>query len=361
MDQQAAAAAVAAVAAVAAAQNNNGSNININNNVLIPRVLELNPLKYIERLSTFDGKTQDLPIFISNVDDIIPTLLTYNDQGQRMCINLLKSKFIGRARQTIEIHSHLTQWADIKAILIQNFGGFKNSYQLYDDLRAAQFKGDVLKYYNYIQRTLSLLNQKCLQENNQLDVPRNNETALKIFKEKLPVHMRTILYSLKPSSMEAALHELSEAGFVTHNSDSKPQSKNESPKNDSNFRKNSNNRNNNHNYNNKNNQRQNNNYQRTYENKQYPQQVEPMDIDPSSSQVRRINKTNYINKNTEHTEANFRDSASEIHFPILRATNSLLREQDSPKEYTKWRTKPMTIRTAGNSITVNKDVIIPKN
>lgn len=322
----------AATAAEAAASNGNinpSSNTNmlqnsVNNSSL--RVLELNPLKYIERLSTFDGRTEDLPIFLNNVDDIIPTLLTYNEQSQRMCINLLKSKFIGRARQAIEIHTHLTKWIDIKAMLLENFGGFKNSYQLYEDLRSSQFRGDVLKFYNYIQKTLSLLNQKCLQEGNHLDIPRNNETALQIFKEKLPVHMRTILYSLKPSSMESALHELSQAQFVNNSFDFK---NNETANKNNNFKqnrydnKNNNNKRSNwqpkpfHSQNNFSNQRQyNQNYQRPNENrqqyKQYPQKIEPMDIDPSSSQLRRFNppKNNFI-REEPYNEANFQYVASE--------------------------------------------------
>lgn len=178
------------------------------------RTLDINPLTYIEKLREFDGKKEDLSTFITNVDDIIPTLMLYNEQAQRMCMNIVKSKLTGKARRAMEVHPHLTVWTDIKAMLNTNFGGFSTADQLYQELRGAQYRRNTIDFYNYIQHKLAILNQKCGQENRLSEVNSNIQTALKTFITRLPVHMRTVLCALKPPTMEEALHELSSAGFL---------------------------------------------------------------------------------------------------------------------------------------------------
>lgn len=182
-----------------------------------PLTLSLDPLKYFEKLCTFDGRQEDLHNFINNVEGIIPTLKKYDEQSQLMCINVLKSKLLGKAKRCIEIHPHLHTWDEVKNILENNFGGFKNSFTLYDELRNINFKGNVMGFYNDIQKMLCELNQKTMQEGKTHEITHNNATALNVFKEKLPTNMRTVLFSLKPTDLHSALNELIQAGFVTEN------------------------------------------------------------------------------------------------------------------------------------------------
>lgn len=197
------------VAAVAASASSARDNTNGN-----LRALDINPLAYLEKIRDFDGRREDLSTFCTNVDDIIPTLTSYNEQAQKMCINVIRSKMIGKARRAMEIHPHITSWADIKAMLMTNFGGFATADQLYEELRAATYRGNTIDFYNYIQHKLAMLNQKAKQEDRLEDVCTNISTALKIFVARLPVHMRTVLCALKPTTMEEALHELSQSGFL---------------------------------------------------------------------------------------------------------------------------------------------------
>lgn len=178
------------------------------------RSLDINPLTYLEKIQGFDGRKEDLSTFCTNVDDIIPTLTLYNEQAQRMCINIVKSKLTGKARRAMEIHPHINKWKDIKEMLETNFGGFQTSDQLYEDLRGAQYRGDTLDFYNYILHKLALLNQRCRHEERINDVERNIQTAIKVFTTRLPVYMRTVLCALKPTSLEEAIHELSQSGFL---------------------------------------------------------------------------------------------------------------------------------------------------
>ena len=178
------------------------------------RTLDINPLNYLEKLESFDGKKENLHTFCTDVDDILPTLMQYNEQAQKMCINIVKRKLVGNARRAMEIHPHLSSWNDIKAMLQANFGGFATADQLYEQLRASSYRGNTLDFYNHIQKQLAMLNQKSSQEDRSEDVVRNTQTALNIFITRLPQNMRTILCALKVSTMEEAIHELSSNGFL---------------------------------------------------------------------------------------------------------------------------------------------------
>lgn len=290
--------------------------------------LTLDPLKYIEKLSTFDGRREDLYTFFANVDGIIPTLEKYDDESQLMCINILKSKMIGRAKRCIEIHAHLKNWSQIKKLLIDNFGGFESSLQLYDRLRQTIYKGSVIQFYNDIQKNLCELNQKSLQENKVSDIENNNSTALIIFKEKLPVHMRTVLFALKPKTLQEALHELTQAGFVTDKFEEPikkshelnkqlPRQTNCTPQRQNNPHISNQNhftpRNPIHirppfSYNTPNPNYKGNNYNPNYKPPSRNYKPTPMEVDPTSSQLRRAQ----VNHNKETSE-DFQDTASETY------------------------------------------------
>lgn len=259
--------------------------------------LTLNPLKYIEKLPSFDGRREDLYTFLANVDGIIPTLDKYDPNSQLMCMNLLKSKFIGKAKRCIEIHAHLIKWIDIKNLLIANFGGFKSSLQLYDQLRQTPYKNNVIEFYNEVQKNLCELNQKTIQENKHHEIANNNQTALEIFKEKLPVYMRTVLFSLKPSSLQEALHELTQARFIDEHNPSRGDYDRNYSKPQHNSQKSNNQQNQNTKpHQNNNFQRNNNNVNTNYKGRNYDPNYKPpsrnlrptpMEVDPTSSQLRR--------------------------------------------------------------------------
>lgn len=282
------------------------------------KVLEVDALRYLERLSPFDGKFEDLPIFLANVEDIMPLLTSYNAAGQTMLINIIKSKLIGRARQVIEIHTHLTTWIDIKRILVINFSSHKSLNQLYEELRSVTFKSNTLEFYSEIQNKLSILNQKSKQENELNDIPRNIITALNVFKRNIAEPMRSILFSRNPQTIENALSILSEGGYLDNsnnnsffynkrNSYQQNKSFNNSnfqntqkPNFNNNFRQNYQQNDNNYNQNNFFNPNSNQYRQKFNYNSQYQQQnqlpsstqrnnnpPEPMNVDPNSSQIKR--------------------------------------------------------------------------
>lgn len=294
----------------------------VDKNTKMTLTLTLDPLKYIEKLNTFDGRREDLYTFITNVDGITPTLNKYDIQSQTMCINILKSKLIGKAKRCIEIHSHMQTWKEIKNILIENFGGFKSSFQLYDELRQTPYRGNVITFYNDIQKNLCELNQKTVQEGKNDEISHNTQTALNIFKERLPVHMRTVLFALKPPNLQAALHELTQAGFLSEKSEDIPKKLLETPKIHSNPKPPQNNQNNQgnnskqhqnnfvpknptYNYHNPNSNYKGQNYNPNY--KPPSRQIKPMEVDPSSSQLKKVQ----VNHNNNEEEQGFPEVASD--------------------------------------------------
>lgn len=129
-------------------------------------------------------------------------------------LNSIKNKTTGKARQIIDIHSHLTTWDEIKELLVNQFSSFKVIHKLLGELRDLRYQTPSLDFYNRIQEKLCTLNNKCRQEGNFVYTPRNIITALETFKNKLPESMSTILYARDPHSLDQALNILSASGHL---------------------------------------------------------------------------------------------------------------------------------------------------
>ena len=310
-----------------------------NNMTQPPLVLSIDPLKFIEQLPNFDGKGEDLFTFLELVEDIIPLLLQYDTSSQNLLLNRIKSKLRGKAREIIEINNHIRTWSEIRSVLVNSFGDKKSSFQIFDELRAVTFNSNSVEMYNQIKNILRRLNNKSKdQPNVEFSVQANNQTALNIFKDKLPEPMRSILFSRNPETLEKALDILVEGNYAYFNpfknnrsEDKYPSGHNQSQKYsrpNHNFRNNSNNFRNNNGANNGQNQH---NYRRNSINQnqrnfnanrsenvrqnQYSHpnntRVEPMDVDKSINS--RVNALE-----SENTIENFPLEASETnnHFLI---------------------------------------------
>lgn len=175
---------------------------------------EISPMAYLAQIPNYDGRKEDLNSFTEAIDNILPVISTYSATSQKMLLTIIKGKVKGKAKTALDIHPHLTTWTEIKKMLETNFGGLSSSEQLYEELRNAQYRGDVLVFYNYILSKLALLNQRNTMDERLTDIPYNNRAALKVFINKLPVHLRTVLCALRPVSLEMALHELAMAGLL---------------------------------------------------------------------------------------------------------------------------------------------------
>lgn len=90
-----------------------------------PRRLEVDPLKYIQMLRPFTGKTEELQHFIGMIDAIAPVIIQYDKLSQQMLIEAIKSKIKGKARLVMNIYPHYRSWEEIKALMIANITYFQ--------------------------------------------------------------------------------------------------------------------------------------------------------------------------------------------------------------------------------------------
>lgn len=180
--------------------------------------LTVDPMRYIERLPEYGGKRDELYAFIGVVEDIIPVLAKYNTEGQNILLNRIKAKLVQGARQAIEIDNSASSWKEIKEVLINNFGDKKSADQIFDEMRALNFVDNSVNFYKNIKLVLRRLNNKCRDETNGKTIcAANTQSALNIFKQKLPEPMRSIIFSRNPQSLEDAMDILYQGNYAFHN------------------------------------------------------------------------------------------------------------------------------------------------
>ncbi|XP_055851897.1 putative uncharacterized protein DDB_G0282133 [Episyrphus balteatus] len=186
--------------------------------------LNIDPLKYISKLPDFNGDYRELQNFIDLVDKIHPVLVKYDQLSQSIFSDYLKSKVKGKAREVLEINSHITSWPDIKATLISNFGDRLTLEELFDELRSVQFKTNSVDFFNEIKTTLRRLNIKTKlifeKEDHTIietNIENNKHSALVIFRNKIPEPMRSLICCRNPQSLESAITILHECGYAHYN------------------------------------------------------------------------------------------------------------------------------------------------
>lgn len=184
-----------------------------------PPTISINPIKYLERLPEFSGDKKDLYNFIKLVDRIYPVLRQYDEASQLVFSDLIKSRLTGRARETIEINFHAQSWTDLKTILTNNFGEKHSIEELYDRMRSVTFKTTTIEFYNEMKDKLRSLNNKsCMIMGGNAGAAQiatnNMQSALNIFKEKIPEPMKTILACRNPDSLEDAMEILFKSGYA---------------------------------------------------------------------------------------------------------------------------------------------------
>ncbi|XP_055385906.1 metacaspase-2-like [Condylostylus longicornis] len=264
--------------------------------------LEIDPMQYIQNLPEFNGK--------------------------------------GNAREVLEINNNIKNWSDMKSVLINNFSDSRTALQIYDELRAVTFDTHSVDLFNKIKKILRQLNNRVKTDPNSVfTVATNIETALNIFKDKLPEPMRSILYCRNPATIEQAMDILHESNYAFYspfknktnfNKPStqnfyKPTNENYScRKNHSNYN-NSNNTNQTRNYNNiiRNNHSLNNNYtNQNSQNNNFNQSSRTNQISNSSTNNRNNHSFNRTNSNF-NSHGTQRIEPMEVDTSTTRRVNNL--------------------------------------
>lgn len=184
--------------------------------------VEIDPIKYLQKLPTYDGNFTDLYMFIDLIDRIGSVLETYDNMSQTIFLDIIKSKLLGTARDVSDINNHLTRWTELKEVLVNNFGDRLSVEQLYDKLRSIKFKTNAKNFYDEIITCLRRLNMKTrtVYQNearyNELIIA-NKRTALDIFKNKLLEPMRSIIICRNPNNVENAMKIIFDSNYAYFN------------------------------------------------------------------------------------------------------------------------------------------------
>lgn len=184
-----------------------------------PLSLQVNPLKYLNKVPEFYGNSCELQTFIDLIDRVHPFLQTFDAVAQSIFSDVIKSRLKGRARETIDINCQAVSWTEIKAVLQNAFGDKRTCEELFDELRGVTFKTNSVEYFNEIKTKLRRLNNKTMNVlgtgalTNEC-VRNNMKTALNIFKNKIPEPMKTILVCRNPDTLENAMDILFQSGYA---------------------------------------------------------------------------------------------------------------------------------------------------
>lgn len=147
----------------------------------------------------------------------MPTIRKYDDESCKDILDLIKLKLIGKARDIIKIYSRETStWDNLKKILYQNFGGTESEQKLYGKLTSTKYHGDILKFKDEIISTLSNLIAKTEQTgtNNATSHTAYQKAALNTFIRGLPDLMSAVVQSHKPNSLAECMDVLTENNYV---------------------------------------------------------------------------------------------------------------------------------------------------
>lgn len=179
--------------------------------------LNLDPIKYLNSLPTYNGNFDNLNNFIELLDRVQPSLNKFENNSQLIFLDIIKSKLIGKAREAIEINNSTNSWEEIKKVLFQYFGDRKSVEELYDNLRGLQFYDNCQNFYDRIKTALRRLNNKTNLDKSiisSIETKKNCDMALRLFISKIPEPMKGILVCRQPKSLEEAMDILHESGYA---------------------------------------------------------------------------------------------------------------------------------------------------
>lgn len=163
--------------------------------------MALNIFSLLDGLPEFDGKPEELDMFLKHVEEIRKHI----DVAFISLFDLrVRNKIISKANVTLINNNNPTNWDEIKVILRINFNISDSLESIINNIKAAEFRTSVSDFYEYMLKLLTKLNLKTSidKDNEQWYSCKKNECmVLKIFISKLPNEPKLILNSRNPYSL----------------------------------------------------------------------------------------------------------------------------------------------------------------
>lgn len=226
----------------------------------------------IREIPAFDGTDPNqLPDFLAQVEALLPSINLFQQNNINILLGYIKNKCVGATREALHRQGTISNWQELKEVLLNNFGEKETSRELMDKLKTWRMDSTIEKYHYAINKLRNKLHNRRLTHGDEgFTTDEINRISLQVFKDHLPEPTKTMIFARNPGTLEAAFKIILEArhqGYTSYGfnkKSEKPSSSfrtnfsdnvnNNHPRNNNSNRKNgNNNRNNNHNGNNRNN------------------------------------------------------------------------------------------------------------
>lgn len=181
-----------------------------------------NVFDFLKSVPEFDGKTEDLPLFITYIEEV----RQYAEGPQLVLFDLkIRHKIVGKANIALINNNNPMKWEEIKSVLQTNFTITESIESIINKIKTADIRNTIDNFYEYIMSLLTKLNLKANVNNDETwyTCENNEKMVLRIFINKLPGEPKLILNARNPSSLLAAKEILVETDYFYRNFNSKNQ------------------------------------------------------------------------------------------------------------------------------------------
>lgn len=171
---------------------------------------DFNTPDIIKNLPTFDGKCNELNSFINCVNQVAVFLPQAPENVRPFWLSAIRNKITGAANERLRLYGEPGTWENIREVLKLHFSDHRDVRTLYNQLNLLKQTGQVQTFYDQILELVTALNDKARIANNdnavvrQAIIDRNLNEGLQVFLNGVREPLRTILLSRNPTTLNGA-------------------------------------------------------------------------------------------------------------------------------------------------------------
>lgn len=167
----------------------------------------------IREIPAFDGTDPNqLPDFLAQVEALLPSILLFDENNRIILLGYLKSKCTGATKEALHRHGTISNWQELKEVLLNNFGERETSRELMDKLKTWRLNSTIEKYHYDINKLRNKLHNRRLTHGEEgFSTEEINRISLQVFRDHLPEPTKTMIFARNPNTLEAAFKIILEA------------------------------------------------------------------------------------------------------------------------------------------------------
>lgn len=293
---------------------------------------QLNTPDIIKNLPEYHGDLQNLGSFIRTVNPVVDIILQAPEVIRPFWLQAIRNKIKGKAHERIRLYGEPQNWTEIRNILLRHFSDHRDQRTLYMKLQTMKQKFlTIHEFYDKCLEIVTALNEIATTEANDalrnIIVERNISEGLHTFLNGIREPLKTILLSRNPQTLYEAYNIAiiiqpdvkydKPQNFKNYNTNHYNNQFNNpfrhnivhQPNFNNNFNRQPNFNNNGFNNNNHHNFNNHNNFSRNSGNFRKLDKPVPMEVDPSSRNIRNPNRNSFRNFN-QNQNNHFRNATN---------------------------------------------------